>query len=137
MRLPRLTTRRLMVIVAVVAFGIEGWRLFQWSRIYQDWAKYHSNCGMIAQAMRDRFVVRADMLDSNAAQAANDDPAQADLQGSRAENYRRLAADLRSAAILVGKVAERHFRLKAKYLRAARYPWLPVQHDPPEPAPPK
>jgi hypothetical protein len=33
-------------------------------------------------------------------------------------------------------IRDRHARLKEKYLRAARYPWLPVEADPPEPAKP-
>jgi hypothetical protein len=33
------------------------------------------------------------------------------------------------------QMAAYHRALKAKYERAARYPWLPVEPDPPEPEP--
>lgn len=34
-------------------------------------------------------------------------------------------------------MAAYHRVLKAKYERAALYPWLPVKPDPPDPEPPK
>jgi hypothetical protein len=35
------------------------------------------------------------------------------------------------------QMAAYHRALKAKYARLARYPWLPVEPDPPEPDPPR
>jgi hypothetical protein len=42
----------------------------------------------------------------------------------------------RAAVRANAAIRDRHARLKEKYLRAARYPWLPVEADPPEPAKP-
>jgi hypothetical protein len=42
----------------------------------------------------------------------------------------------RAAVRVNAAIRDRHARLKEKYLRAARYPWLPVEADPPEPAKP-
>jgi hypothetical protein len=44
----------------------------------------------------------------------------------------KAAAQVRANAA----IRDRHARLKEKYWRAARYPWLPVEPDPPEPEKP-
>jgi hypothetical protein len=49
-----------------------------------------------------------------------------------AARWPKAAAQVRANAA----IRDRHARLKEKYWRAARYPWLPVQPDPPEPEKP-
>jgi hypothetical protein len=65
------------------------------------------------------------------------------------DGYRRLASEARWEARRLRIMANQHradaawaerrtvafARLKTKYERAARYPWLPVEADPPEPGP--
>jgi hypothetical protein len=48
------------------------------------------------------------------------------------EKLAKAAAQVRANAA----IRDRHARLKEKYWRAARYPWLPVEPDPPEPEKP-
>jgi hypothetical protein len=49
-----------------------------------------------------------------------------------AARWPKAAAQVRANAA----IRDRHARLKEKYWRAARYPWLPVRPDPPEPEKP-
>ena len=49
-----------------------------------------------------------------------------------AARWPKAAAQVRANAA----IRDRHVRLKEKYRRAARYPWLPVEPHPPEPEKP-
>jgi hypothetical protein len=59
----------------------------------------------------------------------------------RAASFRGVAAHHRSRIILVGPPSSLfdltvyHMEMAQKYERAARYPWLLVEPDPPEPMP--
>ncbi len=96
MRLPRMTTRRWMVVVALVGLlmggAIGGIRLKQRHDYFLSWARYHSAFEGYRRnvAQHDHDPVLARMIDHNAMMAR-------------------------------------------KYREAARYPWLPVEPDPPEP----
>jgi hypothetical protein len=54
MRLPRMTTRRWLVAVAIVAVGVGAWRLIMRSRSYAALAAFHADsekeCRRIAEA---------------------------------------------------------------------------------------
>src|SRR5262249_5072297 len=103
MRLPRLTTRRLMVLVAVVGIilGLETRRIQ-----FLELASYHSGQAMPTMRFRyDGVWITQDVFP--------------DLpSGTKAYRTTR---------------SEWHAGLADKYARAARYPWLPVPHDPPPP----
>ena len=93
MRLPRMTTRRWMVVVAVLSVGL---------------ATVAHHRGLV---LRQRAAYH--------------------------EKIERLVTDTSAAQVPVNAaIRDRHARLKEKYWRAARYPWLPVGADPPEPAKP-
>jgi hypothetical protein len=51
------------------------------------------------------------------------------------ERMLRVASEYRAEVKLCVKLADYHARLIPKYERAAAYPWLPVDPDPPEPGP--
>lgn len=97
MRLPRLTTRRLMALVAAVALSLCGARLWLLRVAYQRRAALHAD-------RVDRF--RA--LERETARL-----------GKRGDQFQAELADLRSEA-------ERHAEMKLMYERAASRPWLPV-----------
>ena len=107
MRLPRfsfrLTVRRLMVAVAIVAvvIGIVT-ELDRRRERYTRLARQHS----VVRDELHKFLVVV--------------PPSGSLE---------FFGDRRAIAELVGY----HGRLKAKYEEAARHPWLPVEPDPPEP----
>ena len=87
---PRLSLRLAMLLVAVVALGCAGWRLWERSHAFEWIATEHEVMSDLCRHGRGL--------------------------GARA---------LRLAAY--------HDALKTKYERAASYPWLPVEPDPPEP----
>ena len=111
MRLPRMTTRRWMIAVAVVAIllgaGLEtGRRSFRFARL----SDCHSNAAL------ECFHA----LMTLGGWPPPQDPSPAEL--GRVRNLYRVRA-----------LVHYHSALTQKYERAARYPWLPVAPDPPEP----
>ncbi len=111
----RFTVRRMMVAVAIVAFALAlalggvrwGVRMLWLSQKYQRLARDHE----IAEYDDKGSEVRLRNL--------------AALQGPN-NNYERVAARIQ-------RRAEYHGRMRAKYMRAAYRPFLPVAPDPPEP----
>jgi hypothetical protein len=67
----------------------------------------------------------------------------AELMKRRSMAFRLKAASHQRGLVIIGShryysdaspaVAEYHMKLVEKYEHAARYPWLPVEADPPEP----
>jgi uncharacterized protein HemY len=52
---------------------------------------------------------------------------------TRAKGYLTNSAAFAPEAVRLSRLAGYHARLRAKYERAARHPWLHVEPDPPEP----
>jgi hypothetical protein len=86
MKLPRFTTRRMMVVVAIVAISMAA--TFRWYDLHSK-AKAYAWWAAISPM---------------------------NFKGSKGE-----------------RMAAYYTLLRVKYERAARYPWLPVAPDPPEP----
>lgn len=113
MRLPRLTMRCLMVLVAVAAFLL-------WSyQVSQRWV----DC-------RNKVEHYGTVSAMQAAQA-NELRQQARLWRSRGSTSQATEAD--SDAEHLEKWSAYDAAMKRKYERAARSPWLPVLPDPPPP----
>ena len=107
MRLPQFTTRRLMVLVAVVAVATG------------------TAVGLVQR--RDSF------LDEAAGHRELSDEA---LQYAYVMNFRYtfgLSEPERAEQKAHERLGIYHAEMRAKYERAARYPWLPVTADPLEP----
>jgi hypothetical protein len=111
MRLLRMTTRQWMIAVAVVAFISVGVSLPHRWYLHQQ-AEAHAMQVEFAEEMARRCVSQADFLGAS-------DPS----------TTRRLH---RSAEVYTRRVAY-HAQLRQKYERAAIYPWLSVEPDPPPP----
>jgi hypothetical protein len=107
MRLPHMTTRRWMVAVAVVAVVMGGgiW-LRERRRSFESLAAYH-------QSKLDRFLIWRSLDDLTV--------------------IRLFHRDLKPLTTDEAKIATWHAAMARKYEQAARYPWLPVELDPPEP----
>ena len=105
MRLPQMTTGRWMIAVAVVALLMTG--AFEVERARRRADEYR----MLAAryAMYQAFSL-------------------AEVKLYRENHFIQLETRERARASHYGALA-------AKYQRAARYPWLPVEPDPPEPPP--
>jgi hypothetical protein len=98
-----------MVAVAVVAFFIAGEQMRRAAAHYRVQAEYHAlwEASFRREATKWRGV-QPWVLGG--------------LRGQQARDV-----------MLVPEVAEYHARLRRKYEHAARYPWLPVEADPPPP----
>jgi hypothetical protein len=105
MRLPRVTTRRLMVLVAVVAALLGAFQVLSRRRRLYEY-----------NAMKYAIVARQ--------QSYAEDGYQLGYRGARFGPLARQIGRRR---------AEHYEALRVKYERAARYPWLPVEPDPPDP----
>ena len=112
MRFPRMTTRRWMAAVAVVAVMLAAAALFRRHLSLRERGDYHER--------RER--VQADRV-----------RALGDLALALADTSPEAAARERAHAAFEAEIRDRHARLKDKYRRAARYPWLAIEPDPPEP----
>src|SRR5215813_6576698 len=112
MRLPRMTTRRWMIVVAAGAVVGASARL---------------------ATLRARFLLIArwraeDAIDARDLAKFWDDHAAQDTRSAEGSAYARaVAASARARAAW-------NDRMKRKYEQAARYPWLPVEPDPPPPS---
>jgi hypothetical protein len=111
MRLPRMTTRRWMV----VAFGlmIGGGVLLKQRQDY-----------FLSLAQSHQKEVASSMARGNALKSRF-----GGTSGMTVEEITRLHGDYDRMM----DRADHHASLARKYERAARYPWLPVEPDPPEP----
>jgi hypothetical protein len=111
MRLPRMTTRRWMITVAAVAFVSAGVSLPHRWHLHQQ-AKAHAAQGEFADEMARLCASQADFLRAS-------DPSTARRLDTSADVYTRRVAY--------------HAQLRERYERAAVYPWLSVEPDPPPP----
>src|SRR4051812_45108647 len=106
MRLPRLrfTVQRMMIVVAVVSIVLASWETWQRRRVYLDYVEV---------------------------QEVNLEGSLRDLEYAKFLKTRGYASD---AGVHSAYCRVNHFRqLLKKYERVARFPWLPVEPDPPEP----
>ena len=104
MRLPRMTTRRWMIAVAVVAIVMSGAvSLLRVERLASEYRRLYAQHSAETQRYRQ--------------------------EASKALGLR----NARDLYVLASRRAAYHAHLEAKYGHAAHSPWLPVERDPPEP----
>ena len=113
MRLPRMTTRRWMVVVAVIGLLVGG--------------------GVRLKRRRDYFL----SLARSHAQKMPSSTAEGKALRSRFGSTSRMSGEeillLSRDFDRLRNRADHHAALRRKYERAARYPWMSVEPDPPEP----
>ena len=110
MRLSRMTTRRWLIAVAVASLVMASGRLLWLSSVYRKAALVHAAYENVARTLQTLGMEMEIEPESGAINAQR-------------------AAD----ASVNQKAAESHAARKRKYERAARFPWLPVEPDPPAP----
>jgi hypothetical protein len=123
MRLPRMTTRRWMVVVAIVALAFEGIRVKRWHDYCLDRAAGHAMLeseGLRGEGVHRRYL---DYDEQHYPRTAGEaDPW---------EKWRRREE---SQARSNHRFAEHHARMGRKYGHAAWRPWESVPLDPPLPS---
>ena len=107
MRLLRMTTRRWMVVVAVVG-----------------WLMATACGGYRLKQRRDHFLSQARLHEQNAATL---------MQVYETNRILRTHWTRDDYLSTLSRISGYHAAMARKYERAARYPWLPVEPDPPEP----
>jgi hypothetical protein len=112
MRLPRMTTRRWMIAAAVVAVMLAAAAFFRRHLSLRERGDYHAR-------REGDLASRARVLEQLALDFADRIP--------------ETAAQWRAYAACEAEIGAWHARLKEKYRHAARYPWLAIEPDPPEP----
>ena len=105
MRRPRMTTRRWMIVVGLVAAVLGVFRLFERSYTYAYWAGRHAEAERFCR--QGINVYEAGQLSRHP------------YTVQRIERYRRLIPF--------------HAAMRRKYESAMHRPWLAVEPDPPEP----
>ena len=138
LRWPRITTRRLMILVAVVALAAGAEMTRRRGEVYGQRAAEYAKQEQTCQEIADRFydAVARDMPEVQKEGA----------ERAKKPNYQRnlkllapLVVVAQNKAMIVEEakyhweVAAYYEKLKKKYQHAARYPWLTVEADPPLP----
>jgi hypothetical protein len=124
MRLPRVrfTARRLMVAVVIAAIGLWGIALLRLSAEYRRRA---SDMRRAQQAHSINAEIAGNVAEAIRREASSYPAFTSDLLPGASKYQRSKEAYQRKA--------DHYSRLTEKYIRAARYPFLPVEPDPPEP----
>jgi hypothetical protein len=128
--IPRLTIRRLMVAVAVVAVAFGYRNAVRRRETFEFMAMFHRQEMEACRGYLDGVTVLSTGGDGKTTYRrmvpTGPDPFIAEVRsrGFGVELFERASLNRREAY---------HAALTAKYERAARYPWLPVAPDPPEP----
>jgi hypothetical protein len=136
MRLPRMTTQRWMVVALIVGLAMGGvvsvYRLKRRRDSSLSLLRYHGEAERLyvqyERSWRDSLQHTERMLnvlEDGVRRAGDDDALELKLFRRAAERERRYAADAARAHAY-------HAAMAHKYERAARYPWLPVEPDPPK-----
>jgi hypothetical protein len=136
MRLPRvrLTVRRMMIAVAVVAIlcgvGLQIRRAIRLSRLSAEYTRQAVNFAEFESTWRQSE--RHHREREQELRKLVDDPRQG-VGGP--EFWRRMAKGETDEAEKLKSLAEFHASMKSKYQAAARRPWIAVEPDPPWPEP--
>ena len=128
-RLPRLTVRRLMILVGLVALAIAGSlqaiRLRRLSRDYSALANYHAGREQFARSGVQRS--HEDWLVNYRRTRQAVEAGTIRFDADRPSQYFSPPPDVQ------WKLFEYHCRMREKYERSAHYPWITPAPNPPEP----
>jgi hypothetical protein len=111
MRLPRMTTRRWMIYVVVVALSVAGEQMRRRAVQYRRQAERHAKIELACRQAAARLPLM------------------------KPSDFRFYCGTMVRDLLRTPRLAAYHADLRCKYEYAARYPWLPVEPDPPPPEP--
>jgi hypothetical protein len=133
-----------MLLVALVAVGVWGWRMWQLREDYRSRAalyagtladlgkmQKHTEDAICATSDEIRFLkkVAKPMVGFSGTEWSKE----AIEYEQRSEEAQKWMTQYRNDAARWKRLIDQFACLKLKYERAARYPWLPVEPDPPKP----
>lgn len=116
-------------IAGVIVVATQAVRLRQLSRYYREKAVHAAQMEQAITEPYRRLKAKMDQQTTTVGEPASASPK--DRQASAEVNVRE--AWLRGVAGRIEKNAHHYRMLKEKYEHAARYPWLPLDPDPPVP----
>jgi hypothetical protein len=139
MRLPRMTTRRWMLVVGVFALAIGG--TIEGVRLKRRHDEFVAKCEHHTE--RKQFLEMLERYGDVFARGYSLGPFDEDILEREQKSFQPVwssaeekEAFLASKQQFLQGITPRlayHATMARKYERAARYPWLPVEPDPPEP----
>jgi hypothetical protein len=142
MPLPRLqfTVRRIMIVVAIVAVALGANDLRRRKVRYDALRSTHEWRGRSSMSLAELHASTAAANEREVERLRAAVRSGHDTPRPEAEAAAQITSNIEGAAA-IERAAERQFRARArfhellrkKYERAARYPWLVVEPDPPEP----
>ena len=134
MRLPRMTTRRWIVVVVIVGLLMGGVRLKQRRNRLLSRAQFYAERAAFYPKLESRERrICAEYPRLIAVLERLQRYTNRETVGSRLEDLKsRLDQSHRNLARWTNRTAY-YLAMAHKYQDAARYPWLPVEPDPPEP----
>ncbi len=127
MRRPRMTISRWMTAVAIVAIALGVDRMVRRAGRMRTRAAFHGR----EERQATEALSRPGAIRGVAADLVHHRH-RWDLGGARFEETNELFDEMFASE---QRRADYHGAMRRKYERAARYPWLPVEPDPPEPSP--
>ena len=146
MRLPRFRIRTMMIAVVVVALLTAAWRLQALSADYdfrraqaaakasESWVSMKSVEAQIQKVDQKLSEVLAHW---DTKLAADETGSLRQMMGGTVDDVKRVYERIHASSVSDLRrytAAHEYYRLlERKYQRAARYPWLPVEPDPPKP----
>ena len=126
----RLTIKRAMLLVAFVAFVLGSWlQVREWHRLREDYLVEAWTNGMLEKTAR-KSVNRTheEWLAACREVDRRNREGEVDVFGGR-----RVFLGQPNPPEMEQRRADYYAKLRLKYERAARFPWLPVEPDAPEP----
>ncbi len=134
MRLPRvrLTVRRMMVVVAVVAVALAGGLTYRRWAVYRERAAGHAHAEQLARFLLGGGIAVIRGADGRVEEVNGPVAVRTSEAGGGLTEFMILPTPGYDAVAL-GRRAAYHARLRRKYERASARPWLPVEPDPPGP----
>ena len=144
MRLPRLQfpVWRLMLLAALTSLAVGGVWVYRMHRLSIDYANEARWCKILERScgeLRAAHLKNAqddENLVAYVSALGNSDSELSKYCKERVEQAKQRAVQSREAAADCATRAARCAARARNYERAARYPWLGVKPDPPEPVPP-
>jgi hypothetical protein len=127
-----------LVAIAAVVLGADSvrrrrdrWRDLGFTHSMKERLNLHLADGHAQVAAQNE--AGAEGLRASAAAAHGDGTINEEMRSSFADTFAAAARKERAGERRYRALARYHVELRRKYERAARYPWLPVAPDPPEP----